>query len=1626
MSGGGNVKVVVRCRPLNQREIARNSSIFVRMNGNQTILEKPTKDEKGPKEEDIKAFTFDKSFWSVEKNDPNYAGQDTVYKDLGEDLLEHAFDGYNCCIFAYGQTGSGKSYSMMGYGEDKGIIPRACQELFDRISHTTEEHLTHRVEVTYIEIYNEKVRDLLNPKNKDNLRVREHPRFGPYVEDLSRLVVNSFEDINHLMDEGNKARTVAATNMNETSSRSHAVFTIFLTQRRHDVATKLNTEKVARISLVDLAGSERANSSGATGARLKEGANINRSLTTLGKVIAALAEQSQHEGKRGRKKESFIPYRDSVSEMTLTWLLKDSLGGNSKTTMIATISPASENYEETLSTLRYADQAKKIKNKAIVNEDPNAKLIRELKAELEFLKDKLMLYAPEEVRQLATSNAYFRGNGKQSAAAKIAAAAIPASQEIVFTDQDGNVRKMTREEIIEQMLSSEKLFNELNETWEEKLKRTESVQIEREQALAEMGVTVAKNRVGVYTPKKVPHLVNLNEDPLMSECLMYQIKPGLTLVGRQESNVNADIRLTGPNILDKHCYFENTNGTVVLFPSADSMTMVNGRRIKEATKLSSGYRIILGDYHVFRFNNPEEVRRERNLQKSVVSSNLSATEEPFKRPESPTMAEPADWRFAQREAILNESDFGDMDDEELEKLFDDISKVRNLRRSRPESRMEEETSSHSGSSSRAVTSPAMLNNDSEVTDKVELSAATVSNTDVEEKLRLAKEEMKRQLESQRNEYEVKLKAVEASTLPADKLKSERDEMRRQLQEVQDQMEQVLEQQKQEYENKLKRISQKLPEPLLNGYTATQWKLIRKTVTKWKQMRDILMIEAVLLNSVILKESNVIAKELGKSVLFQFCVLAHEHLINSKSFWEYDTNSQSNEDDSDVIGGSLRTPCVGVRVMDSKHSVVYHWSLEKLKQRLQRMRNLYNFIDRPMYRKHFNWEDPFYDHPTPHFTHIGTAMLPMRNLCVQLPFQSQVHIISPITDQKYGNLTVLVTPLACSPSVGKSDTFVDKETDEVSIQSDEVADDQVQLGQQLLFEVQIIGAEGISESDCTQVHAQFRLSAFGNVQPYSTKDKIFCSDLISDFGNGAIELGFTQTISVVATRKTLKILKYGYMPIELYGRLQPGMIESFREWDAGREAQNDTIAEKSSATKFERIKDARDEPLHDEQVDIFASVQLAELAPEGEYLPTQVLLNGPSSSGIFLLRQGIQRRVMFRITHTSGRQFVWEKIGKASFGNVRSVDDKGKVVEEAIHDPVPLNLLAQQKVEYHPDGTSTLEAQGAWDSSLHEATILNQITTAGHQVQLTLEWEIETDKCEAPLKLSTQLYVQVQGRDVSTPSMLRTLITPTRTADKITAIYLVHLRPPATRKINELWRYCTTNGYVRGEEFLGNWKPRSISMVSDYQRNKSHIQHIQEVANVRQWLHLRGDENMVSNGTHMLRNTRDSIPESKVELVKNIVRIWRNACKYTSGAEIIRTRHKAASAQEREPWKAKKARKLIPYVTLVTTTDIVTKKGYLSYPENADDIWVKRWIVFKRPYLHIYLNQSDSAQQGIINLSHVKVDYKKDLENMLERDNVFAIYTSNNAYLFQASSRAEMIDWIAKIDQFYPVQALKDA
>eukprot|EP01012_Entosiphon_sulcatum_P012941 TRINITY_DN1821_c0_g1_i1.p1 TRINITY_DN1821_c0_g1~~TRINITY_DN1821_c0_g1_i1.p1 ORF type:complete len:841 (+),score=146.34 TRINITY_DN1821_c0_g1_i1:62-2584(+) len=376
-----SVKVAVRVRPFNARE--QGSLCVVEMNGTTTTVHPPPG---CAKQRESQTYAYDCSYWSIpDMPSPNpLATQEQIFNDLGVEIVNNAFEGYNGCFFVYGTTGSGKTYTMMGEPQlgtaGLGIIPRMCARVFDVIKCAGE--ALFRVEVSYSEIYNEKVRCLIRP-TKDCLRVREHPKLGPYVEDLTHVQVKSYEDVHRIIHEGNSWRHTAETKMNEHSSRSHAVFTITLTQltclETDDGGPQIGADKVARISLVDLAGSERTGQQGASGARFEEGTAINRSLTTLGMVISALADFSQG------KKVQFIPFRDSV----LTWLMKDNLGGNCKTFMLATVSPAECHYEETVSTLRYADRAKRIVTKPVINRNPAHQAISDLNSEIQSLRAQL-------------------------------------------------------------------------------------------------------------------------------------------------------------------------------------------------------------------------------------------------------------------------------------------------------------------------------------------------------------------------------------------------------------------------------------------------------------------------------------------------------------------------------------------------------------------------------------------------------------------------------------------------------------------------------------------------------------------------------------------------------------------------------------------------------------------------------------------------------------------------------------------------------------------------------------------------------------------------------------------------------------------------------------------------------------------------------------------------------------------------------------------------------------------------------------------------------------------------------------------------------------------------------------
>ncbi|XP_039344094.1 kinesin-like protein KIF1A isoform X4 [Mauremys reevesii] len=1515
---GASVKVAVRVRPFNSREMGRDSKCIIQMTGNTTTIVNPKQPKETPK-----SFSFDYSYWShTTPEDINYASQKQVYQDIGEEMLQHAFEGYNVCIFAYGQTGAGKSYTMMGRQEkdQQGIIPQLCEDLFSRINDTTNDNMSYSVEVSYMEIYCERVRDLLNPKNKGNLRVREHPLLGPYVEDLSKLAVTSYNDIQDLMDSGNKARTVAATNMNETSSRSHAVFNIIFTQKRHDAETDVTTEKVSKISLVDLAGSERADSTGAKGTRLKEGANINKSLTTLGKVISALAEMDSGPNKNKKKKKTdFIPYRDSV----LTWLLRENLGGNSRTAMVAALSPADINYDETLSTLRYADRAKQIRCNAVINEDPNNKLIRELKDEVARLRDLLYSQGLGDIIDTNTASGrpkymtdFENNNGNRSLAelsqrpdnlSTVTNALVgmsPSSSLSALSSRAASVSSLHErimfapgsEEAIERLKETEKIIAELNETWEEKLRRTEAIRMEREALLAEMGVAMREDggTLGVFSPKKTPHLVNLNEDPLMSECLLYYIKDGITRVGREDAERRQDIVLSGHFIKEEHCIFRsNTKAggevVVTLEPCEGADTYVNGKKVMEPSVLRSGNRIIMGKSHVFRFNHPEQARQERE-----------------RTPCAETPAEPVDWAFAQREL--------------LEKQGIDMKQEM-------EQRLQE----------------------------------------LEDQYRKEREEANYLLEQQRLDYESKLEAL------------------------QKQMDSRYYPEANEEEEE--------PEDEVQ-WTEREFELALWAFRKWKWYQFTSLRDLLWGNAIFLKEANAISVELKKKVQFQF-VLLTDTLYSPLPPDLLPPNAAKDREKR-----PFPRTIVAVEVQDQKNGATHYWTLEKLRQRLDLMREMYDraaevpssiledcdnvvtggdpFYDRfPWFRlvgssdisgcnssplfntcmsermadltpsptfsnpdsditepadeQHvgkeeeeeeedleedifpeyplYDGRDPFYDR-SPLFSLVGRAFVYLSNLLYPVPLVHRVAIVSEkgevkgflrvavqaisadeeapdygsgvrqsgtakisFDDQHFEKFQSEACPMAGMSRSGTSQeelrivegqgqiTDIGPSADEVNNNTCAVTPDDLlldspekvalddpleavldhlTLGSIFTFRVTVLQASSIS-AEYADIFCQFNF--------IHRHDEAFSTEPLKNTGRGP-PLGFyhVQNIAVEVTKSFIEYIKSQPIVFEVFGHYQqhpfpPLCKDVLSPLRPSRRhfPRVMPLSKPVPATKLSTLARPSAGPCQC-KYDLMVFFEICELEANGDYIPAIVdHRGGMPCLGTFLLHQGIQRRITVTLVHENSSLVRWKEVRELVVGRIRNTPEG----DESLIDPniLSLNILSSGYVNPSQDDRTFYQFEAAWDSSMHNSLLLNRVTPYREKIFITLSAYIEMENCTQPAVITKDFCMVFYSRDAKLPASrsIRNLFGSgslrASESNRVTGVYELSLcrvadagSPGMQRRRRRV--LDTSVAYVRGEENLAGWRPRSDSLILDHQWELEKLSLLQEVEKTRHYLLLR--------------------------------------------------------------------------------------------------------------------------------------------------------------------------------------------
>lgn len=1583
------------------------------MKGAQTILTSPenidVRTGKGTKDAGNKTFAFDKSYWSFDRSDPNFAGQDNLHNDLGKPLLDNAFQGYNNCIFAYGQTGSGKSYSMMGYGSEAGVIPKICQDMFERIGELQQDkNLRCTVEVSYLEIYNERVRDLLNPSTKGNLKVREHPSTGPYVEDLAKLVVSSFNEIEHLMDEGNKARTVAATNMNETSSRSHAVFTLTLTQKRLDVETNLAMEKVAKISLVDLAGSERATSTGATGARLKEGAEINRSLSTLGRVIAALADLSDGKKKKTGKGASQVPYRDSV----LTWLLKDSLGGNSMTAMIAAISPADINFDETLSTLRYADSAKRIKNHAVVNEDANARMIRELKEELASLRSKL--------------------SGGGSTMEETYAEGTPLDKQIVsFVAPDGTVKKVSKAEIADQLNQSEKLYSDLNQTWEQKLAKTEEIHKEREAALEELGISIEKGFVGLHTPKKMPHLVNLSDDPLLAECLVYNLKPGTTTVGNVDTNVGStlEIRLNGTRILHEHCTFENVDNVVTLVPREGAAVMVNGQRIVEPKRLRSGYRVILGDFHIFRFNHPMEARAERaeqsSLRHSILAGQLGdyspaqsprpdrpghersfskATSEvdwDGSRPESPMPLQrgrDSDWSFARREAagaILGpDKQITGLTDEELNILFEDVQRARAERAGQAVDDDMDSVTSY------PVREKYMSNGtlDNFSLDTALTMPSTPKQGEVEDRMREVREEMQVQLDKQKEEYQDQLKSAEAANVEVEEIKAEKARMEENLREVKEEMLKQLEEQRKDFEEKLQKMNPGRPKtsdgpvPLSNKEIA----IAEKVIEHWKGRRYVRMAEAVLQSAANLKEAQIMSQEMDESVVFQFTIVDQGHDLCSS--YDMVLNGISGEGD-DLFLENAPKPCVGVRVIDYRNSVVHLWSLEKLQDRVRLMRQMHQYMDRPEYLQHFRLDNPFMETCMPQYTHVGDVDVPLAAVFDSRVQDFSLDVLSPYTSHAIGMLKISLEP---SSARAPSST--------------------------LKFNVVMHDLLGFAEREGTEVHGQLFIPGI--------EGGVTTTQMIKDFDEGPIRFESVHSMSVPMFGPTDVSLR-----VAIFAKVSSMHLDKLLSWDDMR----DSFPVPKKKRKNARI--AESQFYTEEKHDVFVKTQILELAENGEYLPVEVIQTNDLDKGSFQLHQGLQRRIVVNLTHSSGEALPWQEVSNLRIGRVQLVDHIGKSPDlSSPTSDIPLKLISKPIVKQNANGTSNVTLIGQWDSSIHGSLLLDRVTADKYRVQLSLFWDITSPKLAEPMHFSIDINSQILSRSyVRSTSMFASLFQTVRIVHSSTGVFSISIRPSPVKRAGDLWRMNTQNDYVKGEEALEGWAPRGVSLIRDFIASRKRRRRHAEIENAQPLLArisfpTKDPKSPVTNGASLPADetTELELSDHQSSLLQKYLSLWHISSDPIS--KILTPSNVEPPSTGAPPTTITQpaSPNLLATITLTPKNPTVLKGGYLLTPSTDSTRWVRRFIELRRPYLHIH-SVPDGEEMCIVSLRNSRIDHSPEIARLLQRESqggrrtggnsggrgvgdgserVFAVYGTDNTWLFKARSEREKVEWIFRIDQCY--------
>lgn len=1199
------------------------------------------------------------------------------------------------------------------------------------------------------------------------------------------------------------------------------------------------------------------------------------------------------------------------------------------------------------------------------------------------------------------------------------AADTPLDQQIVSIVQaDGTIKRVSKADIAEQLNQSEKLYEDLNQTWEEKLEKTEQIHKEREAALEELGISIEKGFVGVSTPKRMPHLVNLSDDPLLAECLVYNIKPGTTAVGNVEDlGTTSEIRLNGSKIMKDHCTFENVDGLVTLVPQDGAAIMVNGLRVDKPTRLRSGSRVILGDFHIFRFNHPLEAKAERKeqslLRHSVTTSQLGS---PVPRPShsrsesridvegdivgsGPESAMPprsgrdSDWSYARREAagaILGaDQKITHLTDDELDALFDDVQRARAVRKGRPESRLfgPEDEDSESVSSypfREKYMSNGTLDDFSFDTALTLPSTPQQNGVDLAElddgRLDLIRDDMRSQLEKQKEDFEEKLRVAEtSSTQSVDELRAEKERMEHALEAARADYKRQLEQQKETFAREMREASSSpspMPRITQDGFTelsAEEKAIVRDSLARWRRVGHVRLAEAILRHAATLKEAQIMSQVMDKNVVFQFTIVGEGQDIRSS----YDLILSGIAGDEDPALEAAVKPCVAVRVIDYKNTVIHLWSLEKLDRRVQTMRQMHQYLDRPDYLQHFRLENPFIETCLPQFSIIGEANIPLTAVFEARVQDYAIEVYSTYTLEAIGRIRLSIEPSAAQapPKMFK-------------------------------FNVVMHEMVGFAEREGSQLHGQMFIPDFSEEGGATT------TQMIQDFDEDPIRFESVHSMSLPRSAPPSAMLR-----VAIYARITPMHLDRLLSWDEIREASEEV----SSKGDAQNARLPESEYWMQEEHDVYAKIKILELSETGEYLPVEIEQHSNLDPGMYQLHQGLQRRIMINLTCSSSESLQWQEVKALHVGRLQLVDQDSSILgRRDSNRQLPLKLVKEPAIVEDANGIKEFTLTGQWDSSLHGSSLLDRPTADRHSVQMSISVDIISTRVHQPMTFTLEENLQIRPRSWLRPqSMFKQLWKTTRIILYTAGIFSVSIRPASAKRASDIWRMDSQQTYVKGEEDLTNWKPRGVGLLRDYIRSQQTRKRNAEVEATKVFLR-RHRSHIPSSST-----TTELGPAQK-GLLEKCLRLWVSP---SDKAPTLILSSGTPSGFSGPMQSQSQPRPDPPPLTATIhrhpKNPVLLKSSFLLTPNPTSHAWTRHFAELRPPYLHLYSVPSGN-ETTTINLRNARIDVDPPVQRLLNegegtrggqgRKNVWAVYARGGSWLFAARSEEEKGRWVLAIDE----------